>query len=172
MLNNKLEQQINDQIQYEFFSAYLYLSMSVWFETKNLKGFANWMRIQFQEEQAHALHMLDYVNGRGATVKLQALQVPKHTWENIIDVFKDTLEHEQSVTKRINDLVSEASNEKDHASFNFLQWYVGEQVEEEANVSQILEQLKLIEGTGPGLFMIDKDLQARVFVDPFANAKA
>lgn len=172
MLSKKLEQQLNDQVQYEFDSAYLYLSMSAWFETKNLKGFANWMRIQFQEEQAHALHMFDYISERGGLVKLQALTTPKNSWKNIIEVFKDTLAHEQTVTKRINNLVSAASTEKDHASFNFLQWYVGEQVEEEANVSQILEQLKLIEGTGPGLFMIDKELQIRVFVDPFAGAKA
>lgn len=167
MLSKKLEQQLNDQLQFEFESAYLYLSMSTWFDAKNLKGFTNWMRVQHLEEQAHALHMLNYISERGGTVKLQAIQAPKYNWKNSIEVFKDTLAHEQTVTKRINELVSLAASEKDHATFNFLQWYVGEQVEEEANVSQILEQLKLIDGKGSGLFMIDKDMQARVYVDPF-----
>ena len=170
MLSKKLEQQLNDQIQFEFYSAYIYLSMSAWFDSKNLKGFANWMRVQFQEEQAHALHMLDYLNERGGLVKLQAIKAPAFSWKNIIEVFKETLEHEHQVTKRINEIVSIAAAEKDHATFNFLQWYVGEQVEEEANVSQILEQLKLIDGKGSGLFMMDKELQTRVFVDPFAKA--
>ena len=170
MFSKKLESGLNDQIQFEFASAYLYLSMSVWFESKSLQGFANWMRIQFQEEQAHALHMLDYVNERGGNVKLQAIEMPKNNWKNSIEVFKETLAHEQMVTKRINNLVTIASEEKDHATFNFLQWYVSEQVEEEAGASQILEQLKLINGTGPGLFMMDKEMQARVFVDPFAKA--
>ena len=114
--------------------------------------------------------MLDYVNERGGNVKLQAIEMPKNNWKNSIEVFKETLAHEQMVTKRINNLVTIASEEKDHATFNFLQWYVSEQVEEEAGASQILEQLKLIDGTGPGLFMMDKEMQARVFVDPFAKA--
>jgi ferritin len=169
MLTKKIEESLNKEVNAEFYSAYLYLSMSAYFERQNMKGFANWMKVQYQEELAHALHIVDYINGRGGRVKLVAITAPKHDWKNSIEVFTDTLKHEVTVTDQINELVDISLKEKDHATVNILQWFVSEQVEEEANVSEILQQLKIIEGKGPGLFMIDRELKMRVFVDPFAN---
>ena len=170
MLNKNVEKALNDQVSAEFFSSYFYLSMAVYFERINLKGFANWMKVQFQEEQAHALHLVNFINERGGVVKLTEIIAPKTEWKDSIEVFEDTMEHEVKITGLINDLVDVAIKEKDHATVNMLQWYVSEQVEEEANVSDILQQLKIIEGKGPGLFMIDRELKTRMFVDPFANA--
>jgi ferritin len=171
MLSKKMEAALNEQINAELFSAYLYLSMSAWFETKNLKGFANWMYIQWQEETAHAMKFFNYVNERGGTVTLKAIDKPKATWKNIIEVFAETLKHEQHVTSLINNLVNIAVAEKDHATNNSLQWFVAEQVEEEATASEILEELKLIEGKGPALLMIDREMRQRVFV-PIAPTQA
>lgn len=171
MLSKKMEAALNEQINAELFSAYLYLSMSAWFEAKNLKGFANWMYIQWQEETAHAMKFFKYVSERGGTVTLKAIDKPKGTWKNIIEVYAETLKHEQHVTSLINNLVNIAVAEKDHATGNFLQWFVAEQVEEEATASEILEELKLIEGKGPALLMIDREMRQRVFTPPVdANA--
>lgn len=171
MLSKKMEAALNEQINAELFSAYLYLSMSAWFEGKNLKGFANWMYIQWQEETAHAMKFFNYVNERGGTVVLKAIDKPKATWKSIIEVYAETLKHEQHVTSLINNLVNIAVAEKDHASNNFLQWFVAEQVEEEATAGEILEELKLIEGKGPALLMIDREMRQRVFTPPVdANA--
>ncbi len=164
MLNQRLENELNKQINAEFWSAYLYLSMSAFFESKNLAGFANWMKIQYQEENSHALKLFDYVNERGGRIVLQPIAAVDSEWKNVIDVFETTLKHEQHVTYLINNLVDIAIEEKDHATSNMLQWFVNEQVEEEASVSDILDQLKLIEGKGAGLFMLDRELKQRVFV--------
>jgi len=169
MISKKVETEINKQINAELYSAYLYLSMAAWFESKNLKGFANWMRIQYQEETAHAMKFYDYVSERGGNISLKEIAAPKATWKNVIDVFAETLKHENHVTALINNLMNVALAEKDHAAANFLQWFVNEQVEEEANATEILEQLKMIEGKGPALFMIDRELKQRVFV-PIAPA--
>lgn len=170
MLNKKLEKELNEHVNAELYSAYLYLSMSAWFETKNLKGFANWMRIQYQEETAHAMKFFDYINERGGTAVLKAIEGPKTKWKSIIEIFEETYKHEQHVTSLVNNLVNVAIEEKDHATNNFLQWFVSEQVEEEANVSGLLEELKMIEGKGPALFMIDRELKQRVFVPINTNA--
>ncbi len=172
MLTKKLEEALNNQVNAEFYSSYFYLSMAAYFDKMNLKGFANWMKVQFQEEQAHALHLLNFINERGGTVKLTQIKAPKLSWKDAIEVFEDTLKHEIFVTSLINNLVDLALKEKDHASVNMLQWYVSEQVEEEANVTDILQQLKIIEGKGAGMFMIDRELKVRVFVDPFAPGTA
>ena len=164
MLPKKLEAALNEQVNAELYSAYLYLSMSSWFESKNLKGFANWMRIQYQEETAHAMKFFDYINERGGTAVLKAIDAPKGKWKTVIEIFQETLKHELHVTSLINNLVNISISEKDHATNNFLQWFVSEQVEEEANVTGILEELKMIEGKGPALFMIDRELKQRVFV--------
>lgn len=164
MISKKVENELNKQINAELYSAYLYLSMSAWFESKNLKGFANWMRIQNQEETAHAMKFYDYVLERGGNVTLKSIDMPKGSWKNIIEVFAETQKHEQHVTSLINNLMNVSLAEKDHAAANFLQWFVNEQVEEEANVTDILEQLKMIEGKGPALFMLDRELKLRVFV--------
>ncbi|MBT3208961.1 MAG: ferritin [Bacteroidetes bacterium] len=164
MLSTKLEIELNKQLNAELFSAYLYLSMSSFLATKNLSGFSNWMKVQFEEEQAHALKLYKYIIDRGGRVLLQQIESPKNEWTDVIDVFEDIFKHEQKITSMINELVNLSMEEKDHATVNLLQWYISEQVEEEATVSDILEQLNLIEGKGAGLFMLDREMKQRVFV--------
>ena len=166
MLTKKMEQAFNSQINAELYSAYLYLSMAGYFEGNDLPGFANWMRIQVQEEQFHAMKMYDYVLERGGTVVLSGIDAPPAEWESPLDVFNATLEHEQKVTGLINDLVYLARDEKDNASEIFLQWFVKEQVEEEDSASTITGQLKLIEGSPQALFLFDRELGQRVFTPP------
>ena len=163
MLNKKMEKELNKQVNAEFYSAYLYLSMGAYLESKNLPGFANWMNVQFQEEQAHGMKIFDYINERGGTVKLDKIDKPKSEWKDIVDVFKEVLKHEQDVTSLINNLVDLAISEKDHASNNMLQWFVQEQVEEEASAEDLLEKVKMIGSKGSGLFMLDKELSQRSF---------
>ncbi|GAB4454534.1 MAG: ferritin [Bacteroidales bacterium] len=171
MITKKMEAAINEQINAELYSAYLYLSMSAWCEGQNLKGFGNWLRVQYQEETAHALKFFDYVIERGGSVSLKKIDAPVAKWKNIIDVFENVLKHEQHVTALINNLVQISMEEKDFAANNMLQWFVNEQVEEEANATEILEQLKLFEGKGAPLFMLDRELKTRVFV-PITNTQA
>lgn len=164
MISPRLEKELNAQINREFYSAYLYLSMSAYFAENNLSGFSNWMKVQFEEEQAHAMKMYNFLLERGGKVELDPIEKPKAVWEGIVNVYEEVLAHEQTVTASINDLVNVAIEEKDHATVTFLQWYVNEQVEEEASVSELLEQLRLIEGKGAGLFMLDREAKQRVFV--------
>jgi len=165
MLNKKIEKELNNQINAEYWSAYFYLSMAAYLENKNLPGFANWMKIQYQEEISHMMKFFDYINERGGRVLLKPIAAVKLEWENEIEVFEDTLKHEQKVTELINNLVNISFEEKDHATYNMLQWYISEQVEEEANVDRILQQLKMMEGNKHGLLMLDRELQQRTFVD-------
>jgi len=171
MLNKRIEKELNKQLNAEFFSAYLYLSMASYLNSINLQGFSHWMRMQFEEEQFHALKLNNYILERGGKVKLLEIKEPKSDWNGIIDVFKDVLAHEQLVTSLINDLVSVAMEEKDHATTNMLQWFVSEQVEEEATVGDFLDQLKLIDGKGAGLFILDREAKQRVFTNPDAQAE-
>ncbi len=171
MIKKEVEKALNEQINAEFHSAYLYLSMSAYFLSEGLTGYANWMRIQYQEELAHATRFFDYVNERNGRVELSPIAEVPVTFSGIVNVFEATLLHEQKVTGLINSLMDVAISENDHATRSFLQWFVDEQVEEEANVEQILNNLKLIKGEGQGLLMMDREMQARVFVDPFAGAK-
>ncbi|MCK4663810.1 MAG: ferritin [Bacteroidales bacterium] len=165
MLNKRVHEELNKQINAEYWSAYLYLSMSAYFENKNLSGFANWMRIQYQEEISHSLKLFDYVNERGGKVELRPIEAVETDWKDEIDVFEETLKHEQKVTGLINNLVDVAIEEKDHATNNMLQWFVSEQVEEEANVDEILQQLKMLDGNKHGLLMLDRELKQRTFID-------
>jgi len=164
MLSKRLEEELNKQVNAELYSSYLYLSMSAYLASINLNGFSNWMKIQFEEEQAHAMKLFQYILDRGGRVNLLAIDNPPGEWNGIIDVFDNTYAHEQEVTRLINDLVNVSMEEKDHATVALLQWFVSEQVEEEANVSDILDQLKLIEGKGAGLFLLDREMKQRVFV--------
>lgn len=168
MINQRVQKAINEQINAEFYSAFLYLSMSAYFEGENLPGFASWMNVQFQEEQFHALKFFNYLSERGGVVELETIEKPKTTWENAIDVYEETLDHERVVTGLINKLMDIALEEKDHATVSFLGWFIDEQVEEESTAEGILNQLKRINGEGNGLFMIDKELGARVFAPPVA----
>ena len=166
MISEKLENAFNGQINKEIFSAYLYLSMSAYLSDIGLNGFANWMKIQYQEEMAHAMGLYDYLIERGGTVKLDAIDKPQTAWKNVTEVFEATLEHEKYVTSLINGLADVADEVKDRAAAAFLQWYINEQVEEEANATDTLCKLKLINGDGNALFMLDKDMGARVFNPP------
>ena len=172
MLNKKVEKALNDQINAELWSAFLYLSMSAYFQSINLNGFANWMKVQYQEESAHAMILFNYANERGGKVILRALDKPETEFKNPIHVFETTLKHEEKVTSLINNLMNIAISEKDHATANMLQWFVSEQVEEEANASEILGQLKLIKNDGQGLLLLDRELKTRVYVVPAPLAAA
>jgi ferritin len=170
MLTSKMQKALNGHINAEMYSAYLYLSMSAYFQDRNLPGFANWMNIQFQEEWAHAMKFFNYIVERGGRVELEQIEKPKFEWQDAVDVMEETLKHEQLVTSLINNLMHLAHEERDYASVSMLQWFVDEQVEEEANATAILEKLKMIECKGSGMFMLDNEFAARVFVDPNQNA--
>lgn len=166
MLCKKLEDAFNEQITKEFYSAYLYLSMASYFERMNLPGFANWMRIQFQEEQFHAMKFFNYTIERGGKVELGAIEQPQNEWDGVMGVFEATLAHEIKVTKMINDLVYLARDERDNAAEVFLQWFINEQVEEESTAETIIGNLKLANDSPQALFMLDRELGARVFTPP------
>ncbi|MFO7929294.1 MAG: ferritin [Candidatus Humimicrobiaceae bacterium] len=166
MISEKLENAINDQLNAELYSAYLYLSMAAYFESKNLSGFANWMRMQAQEEQAHAMKFFDFLNERGGRVILKDIKASQSEWKSPLDVFKNVYSHEQKVTSLINNLVNMAIKENDHATNNFLQWYVEEQVEEESSADEIVKKLELVGDSGHALFMVDQELGQRVFTPP------
>ncbi len=166
MIEKKMEKALNDQINAELYSAYLYLAMAAYFESINLKGFSSWMRVQTMEEQAHAKKFYDFVHERGGKVTLSAIDAPPTEWQSPLAAFEDVLEHEQMVTGRINDLVDRAQELKDHASNSFLQWFIDEQVEEEASADEIIQSLKLNKDNPGGLFLIDKELGLRTFIPP------
>ena len=166
MISKKLEKAFNVQINKEFYSEYLYLSMQAYFERLNLKGFVNWMSVQVQEERAHAMGMFDYLNQRGGSVILEAIEKPEVDWKSPLDVFENVLKHEEYVTASINELMDAAEEVKDRAAMSFLNWYLKEQVEEEDNAGQVLATLKLIGDDKKALLMLDKELAARTFVQP------
>ena len=172
MIGKKMEKALNGQLKAEYYSSYLYLSMAAYFESIDLGGFANWMRIQMQEEEFHALKFFNYIIERNGRVILQAIEAPPTEWDSPSEAFQATLEHEQKVTGLINDLVYLSREERDNASEIFLQWFVSEQVEEEDSVNTILGQLKLIKSSPEALFMLDKDLGQRVFTPPAAEGSA
>ncbi len=166
MLKDKILKALNTQLNAELYSAYLYLSMSAFFESINLKGFANWMKVQAQEEYMHTMKFYDHILERGSKVQLMPIDGPQTEWDSSLAVFEHVYKHEQKVTGLINGLVDLALSEKDHATSNFLQWFVNEQVEEEASADAVLQKIKLAGNSPGGLFMIDKDLGQRVFVPP------
>jgi ferritin len=155
----------NLQIKNEFYSAYLYLAMSAYFAGLGLPGFANWMRVQSKEEITHATKMYDYLLSRGGTVELGAIEAPPSSWTSPLEVIQAGLTHEKLVTQKLNQMADLAVKEKDHASQIFLSWYITEQVEEEQSFSDIVNALKLINGQGQGLLMLDRELGSRKFVD-------
>jgi len=155
---------LNKQINEELYSSYLYLSMSAWFENIGLKGFANWMKVQAKEELGHAMKFYKYIISRGGRVQLHEIKAPPHEWQSPLHAFEETLKHEKHITECINKLVELAEEEKDRATFNMLQWFVDEQVEEEANDEEIIAKLKMIEGSN-GIFMLDNQLAQRKYVE-------
>jgi ferritin len=170
MIDEKMQRALNEQLNYELFSSYLYLSMSSYFDSKNLLGFANWMRVQAQEELAHVMKFFDYVKNRGGRVLLSGVDGPQTEWDSPLAIFEQALEHEVSVSSRINKLVDLSLELSDHATNAFLQWFVSEQVEEEASVDEVVQKLKMVGGEGYALFMIDRELATRTFVSPPADA--
>ena len=169
MIKKKIQQALNKQLNAELFSSYLYLSMSAYFESINLKGFANWMRVQAQEELVHAMKFYDFLLERGGKVNLSSIEGPPTEWASPLKVFEHVYQHEQKVTSLINDLVTLAISEKDYATSNFLQWFVSEQVEEEASADEVVQKLKLISDARSGLFMLDRELSQRVFTPTSAT---
>lgn len=166
MISEKLQHAFNDQINKEFYSEYLYLAMKIYFQEQNLMGFVNWFDVQIQEEHAHAIGMFDYLNERGGAIQLMAIDKPTVEGSNPLEIFEQVLKHEEYVTSRINALYDVAEEAKDRAAMKFLDWYLKEQVEEEASVGGVLATLKLIGDDKKALLMLDKDLATRTFVAP------
>lgn len=162
----ELAQAISDQINKEYYSAFLYLAMSNWCDDNGLKGAANWMYVQYQEELAHAQGFFQYMQTRNESVSFKAIEDPSGEWSSLLDIFKGALKHEQFVTDSINNLATIAMKTNDHASYIFLQWYVTEQVEEEGNASDMIDRLTLAADNTNALLNIDDQLATRVFVDP------
>lgn len=166
MLKEKMEEALNDQINAEFASEYIYLAMAAYFEAKNLNGFADWFKVQTQEEDAHAMKFYDYINERGGRVRLSAIEAPPLEWSSPLEAFEAAYKHECYISERINKLVDLARELSDHATENFLQWFVAEQVEEEATADSIVQQLRLIGDSGHALFMMDRELGQRTYTPP------
>jgi len=166
MLSEKMEKALNEQVNWEMYSSYFYLSMSSYFESISLAGCAQWMRAQAQEELYHAIKIYDYINERGGRGIMEAIAKPPSDWDSSLAVFEEVLSHEQKVTGLINSLVDLALDERDHATNIFLQWFVSEQVEEEDTVGTVLDKFKLIGGDTSGLFVLDQELASRVFTPP------
>ncbi len=171
MIDKKMQGAFNEQINAELYSAYLYLSMVAYFESINLPGFANWMRIQTQEEVMHAMKIYDYVNERDGRVILKSIGEPQSEWESPLAAFEAAYQHEQKVTGLINELVNLAIKEKDHAANMFLQWFVNEQVEEESNADAIVQKIRLMADAPGGMYMLDNEMGQRVFTPPVTKGE-
>ncbi len=161
MMSKKMEKALNEQINAEMYSAYLYLAMAAYFESENLSGCAGWMKVQVQEETSHAMKFFGHINERRGRVILQAIDQPAKEWKSPLAAFEAAFEHEQLITGRIDDLVNLAMQEKDHATSAFLQWFVSEQVEEETSVDTIVQMLKMADKAPGALLMIDRELGRR-----------
>ncbi|MCX4285431.1 ferritin [Duncaniella dubosii] len=166
MISPKIQDAINAQINAEFWSAYLYLAMGMHFEAEGRTGIANWFRIQFKEEQAHAEIFINYLISRGGRVELKPIEGVPSAWESPLAAFTDTLAHEEKVTALINNLYALAIEEKDYATRGKLDWFVSEQVEEEETAKGLIDRLKLVGDNGLALFMLDQELAARVYNVP------
>ena len=161
MISSEIEGALNDQIRKEFYSFYLYLSMAARFESMNLKGFAHWMQVQAVEETKHAMKIYGHVNERGGKVVLQQIDAPPSSWKSAREMFEQAYQHEQKVTESINKIVELARTRKDNATEVFLQWFVSEQVEEEASTNEIAQKLQLVGDDAPALVMLDAELGRR-----------
>ena len=166
MMNKKIEEAFNEQLNAELFSSYLYLSMVNYFADENLDGMATWMRIQTDEERMHGMKFLDFINDRGGRTVLKQIDQPKIEWSSALEAFQDGYNHECLISSKINDLVTLANAEGDHAASAFLQWFVTEQVEEEATALAVVEKLKKIGDNPVGLLMIDDQLSQRAPAAP------
>ena len=165
-MNEKIEKMINDQMNFEFYSAYIYMAMAAYCDSIDLQGFAHWLKVQVQEEMYHAFKMYNYLLDRNGRPFFQQVEAPNKEWKSVKDVFENALKHEKIVTDRINKIMTAAMQESDHATMSFYNWFVTEQVEEEKNPDMIIKKLNLINNSTDGLFMLDKELSARVFTLP------
>lgn len=163
MINKEMRDALNHQINEEVYSSYIYLQMSAWLESTNLPGMANWMYVQSQEETAHAMKLYDYIIERGGRVALEAVQAPPSEWDSPLAAFETAHSHEQHITGCFAKLVAAAREHNDNATEIFLQWFVTEQVEEEASADRIVQKLKLMADAPGGLFMLDRELASRKF---------
>ncbi len=161
MFKDKIQKTLNAQMNLELSSSYLYLAMAAYFESENLNGFAHWMKVQSGEEYSHAMKIYGYINQRNGRVSLSKIDAPKSEWKDAAEVFSETLKHEQKVTKAIDDIVDLTITEKDHATNTYLQWFVTEQVEEEATAMNILDKIKMVGDNKNGLFLLDRELGTR-----------
>jgi len=166
MINQKLQDAINAQINREIYSEYLYLGMAAYFHSLNLDGFANFFHVQTKEERFHAMKMYNFLHTRGGRISLKAIEEPPQDFKSPEEIFAFSLAHERTVTENINRLMDLSRQENDHAARTFYQWFVDEQVEEEAMFEKVLNKLKLAGNSGPGLFMIDNELATRVYTPP------
>jgi ferritin len=167
-MDEKMVEALNSQLNAEMYSAYLYLSMGTYFEDLDLSGFANWMRVQAQEEMTHAMKIHDFIIQRGNRVTLTRIEAPPTEWKSPVNAFEHVYEHEQKVTGLINQLVNLALSLGDHATNNFLQWFVAEQVEEEESSSGVLKKVKMANDSLSALLMLDNELAQRIFTPPTA----
>ena len=172
MLSTRLHDAINAQINAELWSAYLYLSMSLDAESKGYKGVANWFYVQFQEEQAHARIFMNYLNSRDAKVELMPIDPVPSSWNSILDMYRQTLEHEKKVTSLINNLAAIANEDRDFASINRLNWFIDEQIEEEESAREMIFTVEAVENDKYGMYMLDKELAARIYNVPSPLATA
>ena len=163
MLKDNVLAKLNEQLKLELASAYVYFSMAGYFEAISLKGFANWMKIQAQEELAHTMRIFNYINDKGARVETYALDAPRNDWDSPLATIEDAYAHECFISEKINECVSLALAENDHSTNTFLQWFVAEQVEEEAAADDLVHKLKRIGDNASGLFLLDQELQKREF---------
>ncbi|MDP4089426.1 MAG: ferritin [Bacillota bacterium] len=170
MLSDKLLRALNDQVNYEYYSEYVYLAMSSYCESEDLKGFANFYAIQAQEERFHATKFFNYIYQMGGRVTLKGFPEPQNDFKDILDTFIEGLRHEVEVTKRIYSLSDIAGEEKEHATISFLKWFIDEQVEEEDTFNTLIKRLKRIEGNAAALYLLDDELATRTFTPPAPQA--
>jgi ferritin len=170
LLSKEMQDALNKQLNFELYSAYIYYSMAAYLESEDVPGFASWMQIQVQEELTHVDKFFHFINERDGRVILTAIDEPAKEWGSPLEAFEDAYKHEQIVSGRINKLVDLSLKESDHATNSFLQWFVTEQVEEEATVKTIIQQMKLAGKDGHGLLMLDRELGSRVFTMPVAES--
>jgi ferritin len=166
MINPRIEKEFNDQIKHEIGSAYLYLSMAAWFDNIGWDGMASWMKVQAQEEMVHAMKFYTHIVDREGKVQLQGLEQPQTEWASPLDAFKAAYKHEQFITGRIQTLAKISAEENDYTSRPMIDWFLDEQIEEEANTSKVVQQLERIGSSTEGLTMLDRELGARVFTPP------
>lgn len=169
MISKNLQEALIEQLNKEYYSAYLYLGMSAYCSKEGFNGSSTWFLIQYQEEVAHGMKLFKYLEDQDVEIKLPAIAEVTVEYKSLLDVFKRSLAHEQKMTGYLNTLSDLAMKDKDHATYNLLQWYVTEQVEEESTVKEIIDNIKLVGDNGFGLYTIDKELSTRTFVDPTAN---